>query len=665
MENLYSLVKKIFYPLIACLSLGVSGFAYSETVQLYQNDFESPNTLPIRSCYALDGRSVNTLYGQPGALFDQINTVETVLINATGGSPNYSDPLGTGGNFAIGMLGILGNDKLSLTFDSQNLGFINIGMDISSIDVQGCGGPFGIAAPKYVISLLDSPGGVFNFANPVLDQKEIIGVAGPDQWTFDWTSHVVALDSSQSTDGNVSIVWDLMQSGYAAFDNLIITASTDPGDLGDGDGVCVYQEVTPGQEDFELLGEVDIFDLSAITAVNAFAYGQTFASSYSGDTPASITETSQLAPWRTSEGLVLGIIHDQPDDGTGGNVSFSFDLTGDIADALMSDDAGEMNATGGTWSWIGCCTDGGVLGTLDGAWSLIIDPDFTSGIDTWQVTGDGGSIELDMSQRVKLELCEPELPLGKEIIKGPDRDTDEQIDSVIEVKQGAATEYTWKISYNGPEEVAVLIKDTAPAESIVEMVNGEPIGLPCGGAKIFSDDSGEISVWRGGKFGRTCHSSTRFAWYPDSNEEMLTVDVSMRKSPGRGHKSPAFAPTSCGALYLNNGAVAWELDPATGEPVLNSETGDPEPPLFESNQLCVAAVRSDLLPGDGFGPEDDHDGDGIASYAEACTNEVRTDPCQTDTDGDGVDDGVDECPLEGLPGIGETLVNGCITPLPQ
>jgi hypothetical protein len=40
----------------------------------------------------------------------------------------------------------------------------------------------------------------------------------------------------------------------------------------------------------------------------------------------------------------------------------------------------------------------------------------------------------------------------------------------------------------------------------------------------------------------------------------LKVDADTRQSPGKGHKTPAFAPTSCGALYLNNGAVAYLKD---------------------------------------------------------------------------------------------------------
>ena len=212
-----------------------SNASYAQTITLYQNDFESPNVPAVLACgYALDTRAINTLYGGQGGDFEQINTVETVLINepAAFGTPQeYADPEAKGGNYAIGMLSALQNDRLSLTFDGQGLPFVNIGLDISSIDVYGCGGPVGVAAPSYRISLLDSPGGVFNWSNTVLDEVVITGEAAPDQWTFHWTRHVVALDASGSVDGNISIVWDLIQSGYGAFDNLIVTSSVDPGDV--------------------------------------------------------------------------------------------------------------------------------------------------------------------------------------------------------------------------------------------------------------------------------------------------------------------------------------------------------------------------------------------------------------------------------------------------
>jgi len=225
------------FALLALIMAAVffSNTTLAQTITLYQNDFETPNVPAVVACgYAIDTRTINTLYGGQGGDFAQINTVETVLINepaAFGAPQEYSDPEGKGGNYAIGMLSSLQNDRLALTFDGQGLPFVNVGLDISSIDVWGCGGPVGVRAPSYNIRLLDSPGGVFNWSDTVLDEVTIIGETAPDQWTFHWTNHVVALDASGSTDGNISIVWDLVQSGYGAFDNLIITSSDEEGDV--------------------------------------------------------------------------------------------------------------------------------------------------------------------------------------------------------------------------------------------------------------------------------------------------------------------------------------------------------------------------------------------------------------------------------------------------
>jgi hypothetical protein len=153
------------------------------------------------------------------------------------------------------MLSSAQDDKLALTFDAQGRAFVNVGLDLSSIDVAGCGGPFGVAAPVMRISLLDSPGGNFDFGQTVLDTKTITGEAAPDQWTFHWRYDVVSLATSGATDGHVSILFDLLESGYAAFDNLSIVASNTTGIVDhDTDGVPDDQDncptvANPGQED--------------------------------------------------------------------------------------------------------------------------------------------------------------------------------------------------------------------------------------------------------------------------------------------------------------------------------------------------------------------------------------------------------------------------------
>ncbi|MBK7338435.1 MAG: hypothetical protein IPJ00_20790 [Saprospirales bacterium] len=78
------------------------------------------------------------------------------------------------------------------------------------------------------LRLYDSPGGIFNINSPgtLLDQTDLTGIVpGPDNYTFNWVTVAAGLDASSSTDGNVTLMFDLIQRGYASFDNLLITAS--------------------------------------------------------------------------------------------------------------------------------------------------------------------------------------------------------------------------------------------------------------------------------------------------------------------------------------------------------------------------------------------------------------------------------------------------------
>jgi hypothetical protein len=228
------------------------GLSFGQSVVLYTNDFESPNVPIVINCgNSLDTTGINALYGSAGFVFNQVNTVEAVSVKQA----LYSDPEGNGGNYALGMLSTAEDDKLALTFDAQGRAFVNVGLDLSSIDVSGCGGPFGVATPVMRISLLDSPGGTFAFNQSVLDTQTMTGEAAPDQWTFHWRYNVVSLATAGSTDGHVSIVFDLLESGYAAFDNLSIVASNTTGVVDqDTDGVPDDQDncptvANPAQED--------------------------------------------------------------------------------------------------------------------------------------------------------------------------------------------------------------------------------------------------------------------------------------------------------------------------------------------------------------------------------------------------------------------------------
>lgn len=200
------------------------------TVVLYSNDFETPNTALAVNCgNSLDIRGINFLYGGPGFTYQQVNTVEGVVIDDPAGM--YTDPSGTGGSYALGMLATFQDDLLALTFNAQGRRFLNVGLDLSPIDVFGCGGPFGTAVPIMEISLYDSPNGTFNFGAPgtLLARGTITGTTAPTSSTFSWRYGTVGLDASAATTGTVTVMFNLLQSGYAAFDNLSIVASSTTG----------------------------------------------------------------------------------------------------------------------------------------------------------------------------------------------------------------------------------------------------------------------------------------------------------------------------------------------------------------------------------------------------------------------------------------------------
>lgn len=206
------------------------------SVLLYDQNFETQNTPYIGSSIYddLTQQTVNSLYGnQPsGFSFLQSYTVET--INITGGSSfggaGYSDPTGIGGNYALGMLSHVENDKLGLTFNVGTFDFLNFGMDFSSIGITGSNGP-GISAtsasvPTFRFELRDGIG----LSGNLLDYDEVTGTASSSNF-LDWTNSLVSLDATGSTFGDVTLVIDLLQGDYAAMDNFRIAASDTTGDL--------------------------------------------------------------------------------------------------------------------------------------------------------------------------------------------------------------------------------------------------------------------------------------------------------------------------------------------------------------------------------------------------------------------------------------------------
>jgi len=237
--------------------------------------------------------------------------------------------------------------------------------------------------------------------------------------------------------------------------------------------------------------------------------------------------------------------------------------------------------------------------------------------------------------------------LCKQITAGPM--SNGFIDRVVEVGQTSSTAYEFTIIMLNEQGIPVRIRDTVPAEW-----ECDPNLANC----IDESDGFALAT----KNGKKLKGATKIVWEPCAAEggdaprdqEALcptigdaVVSVKTRASHGPGNNK--FSPTSCGALVLNDGAFALELDPDTGLPVHRCGGGDSTADLCDSDSfaacgynqgecqtvqlavspgLCLAAVTD--LNGGGVVPDGsgDEDGDGVSDYEEACV--LDRDPCTPD-----------------------------------
>jgi hypothetical protein len=90
------------------------------------------------------------------------------------------------------------------------------------------------------------------------------------------------------------------------------------------------------------------------------------------------SDTSLLFFWNGPNGLSLVVIHDRPNDGSGGAVTF--DIGGVSGEWVVPDDPGDLDSrtdTSPDWSWASAKTDGGAYrGDFSGDFTLTIEPAF-------------------------------------------------------------------------------------------------------------------------------------------------------------------------------------------------------------------------------------------------------------------------------------------------
>lgn len=228
------MVRRWFTATTLGVLLALGQAARADTI-LYDQDFENPTGFVNDGGDVNIFRSVNQLYGNqpPGFTFAQANTVETLLLTGTRAfGTGYSDPSGQGGNYALGMLSSFQNDLLGLSFDLGGLRYLNMRLDVSSIDLSVFSGPFvpiGGAVPVFQLTLYDNPGGATGLGSgAILDSIRIEGTASPRS-VLDWTRHTFGLDAAQATNGKVTLRIDLLSGGYAAMDNFLIVGSNTEG----------------------------------------------------------------------------------------------------------------------------------------------------------------------------------------------------------------------------------------------------------------------------------------------------------------------------------------------------------------------------------------------------------------------------------------------------
>jgi len=229
-------VNAIRSTLIA-LSTFAAPIATQAATVVFQNDFNAPVGWVDQTGIGtgVSAQSVNSLYGSS---FQQTFTVETLKV---AGNPQYSDPAGTGGAYTLAMLSQVQNDLLSITFNVGTLDFVNVQMDIAPIELNCpafCSGPFTPigAVPIFALTLYNTPGSFSINSLPaaaaILDTDTMTGNALASDFIFNWANRTVALSTAGNTNGQVTLLIDLLQGGYAAFDNVTIAGSDVAGDVG-------------------------------------------------------------------------------------------------------------------------------------------------------------------------------------------------------------------------------------------------------------------------------------------------------------------------------------------------------------------------------------------------------------------------------------------------
>ena len=273
--------------------------------------------------------------------------------------------------------------------------------------------------------------------------------------------------------------------------------------------------------------------------------------------------------------------------------------------------------------------------------------------------------------------------LENDIASGPDKpvaldgsgEVDGSFDLVLPAPGTEPSTYGFTIEWGQdgsesyPPGTPIMICDTVPEEwqvvqvityfnTVYEVVDGFLQDAPDG-----LGGTGMINVFpaneqNGGDKG---NSATKIEYIPDAASGLGYVNVvvtTRERLPGDGTNATIeWAPTSCGRLYLNEGAVGYEID-ENGDLVLDAGLN---PVVLEeqTDPLFVVAVFD--VDGDGIIVRDgsgDEDADGIVDGEDNCPCGDNSNPVNTDLDDDGVPNENDSCPFTPIGDVADPA-NGC------
>ncbi len=128
---------------------------------------------------------------------------------------------------------------------------------------------------------------------------------------------------------------------------------------------------------------------TASNATTFYNYGNPVGSSANTGLEMSETMVIMLHEDLTTGNTSLVVIMDVGNDGTGGNGSVTFNCLPSTAFVQFSDDGGELSGNPptitGNFNWAACCTDGGIIGGVGCGNTFTINPDLTTGINTFSL----------------------------------------------------------------------------------------------------------------------------------------------------------------------------------------------------------------------------------------------------------------------------------------